>query len=134
MRAMTEQQRIGKKGERIAARYLRRQGFRVIARNRNVGRNELDIIAKNKQYILFVEVKTRSFASPQYTEGRPSDAVGRAKRLRTAQAALDYLREHPTKRCPRLDVIEVYLDRSKHYKPFKINHIPAAFSATGAIL
>ena len=134
MKPLTEQQIIGKKGERIAVRYLRREGFRIVAKNRHFGRNELDIIAKNKHYIVFVEVKTRSFVSPEHAEGRPSDAVGRAKRRRTVEAAREYLRSHPTKRCPRLDVIEIYLDRSKGNKPYKINHIPAAFSATGEIL
>jgi Holliday junction resolvase-like predicted endonuclease len=56
-----------------------------------------------------------------------------AKRRRTVEAAKAYLREHPTKLCPRLDVIEVYLDRSIRMKPFKINHIPDAFSASGAV-
>ena len=48
---------IGRIGERIAARYLRRHGFRILEKNRHQGRNELDIVAANKELILFVEVK-----------------------------------------------------------------------------
>ena len=130
----TEQQKIGKKGERIAIRYLRRHGCRVLAKNRHEGRNELDIVIKDGHYIAFVEVKTRSFDDAGTPDVRPASAVDQAKRQRTVRAARDYLASHPTKLCPRLDVIEVYLDRSKRMKPFKINHIPAAFSPSGKLL
>ena len=125
--------RVGKKGERAAARYLRRHGCRILSRNCHQGKNELDLVVKDGNYIAFVEVKTRAFDSPDEATVRPSQAVDRAKRLRTRDAALAYLREHPTTLCPRLDVVEVYLDRSRHLKPFKILHIPAAFDPRGGI-
>ena len=124
---------IGNIGERIAARYLRKNGYRILARNHFCGKNELDIVAKNGTYLAFVEVKTLTFDSPEAADRRPALAVDMAKRRRTAEAARAYLREHPSKLCPRLDVIEVYLDRSNRMKPFKINHIPNAFSASGAV-
>lgn len=123
--------KVGKKGERIAARYLRRHGCRILARNRHEGRNELDLVVRDGRFIAFVEVKTRAFDSPKEADVRPSQAVDLQKRLRTRDAALSYLRKHPTSLCPRLDVVEVYLDRSHRYKPFKILHIPAAFSPDG---
>lgn len=125
--------RIGKKGERAAARYLRRQGCRILSRNSRHGKNELDLVIKDGAYIAFVEVKTRAFDCPEQATVRPSQAVDRAKRLRTRDAAYAYLREHPTALCPRLDVVEVYLDRSRRLKPFKILHIPAAFDPRGGI-
>ena len=125
---------IGALGERLAARYLRRQGYRIVARNVHCGRNELDLVVKNKEYIAFVEVKTRSFFSLQQAmEHRPSVAVDAGKRARTVQAAREYLRKHPAKLCPRLDVVEVYLNREKRLKPFKIHHIEGAFGASGRI-
>ena len=124
---------IGNIGERAAARYLRRNGYRILARNHYCGKNELDIVARDGVYIAFVEVKTLTFKSPEDADRRPSLAVDMAKRRRTVEAAKAYLREHPTKLCRRLDVIEVYLDRSIRMKPFKINHIPDAFSASGAV-
>ena len=124
---------IGNIGERAAARYLRRNGYRILARNHYCGKNELDIVARDGVYIAFVEVKTLTFKSPEDADRRPSLAVDMAKRRRTVEAAKAYLREHPTKFCPRLDVIEVYLDRSIRMKPFKINHNPDAFSASGAV-
>ena len=125
--------KIGKKGERAAARYLRRHGCRILARNCHQGKNELDLVVKDGAYIAFVEVKTRTFDSPEDITVRPSQAVNYAKRRRTRDAAYAYLREHPTTLCPRLDVVEVYLDRSRRLKPFKILHIPAAFDSRGGI-
>ena len=132
MRTKTTKE-IGKKGERIAARFLRRAGYRIIAKNRHFGKNELDLIAKNKQYIVFVEVKTRTANSLEEFFSRPSDAVDREKRQRTVRASIAYLKENYTKLCPRFDVVEVYLDRSRRNRTLKINHIIDAFSATGAI-
>ena len=132
MRAKTTTE-IGRKGERIAARFLRRAGYRIVGRNCHFGKNELDLIAKNKQYIVFVEVKTRTANSLDDFYTRPSDAVDREKRKRTVRAALSYLKESPISLCPRFDVIEVYLDRAARNRILKINHITDAFSATGAV-
>ena len=123
---------VGNRGERIAARYLKKQGYRILAKNCRFGKNELDLVAKTKDCIAFVEVKTLTFEDPSDVDRRPARAVDMAKRRHTVTAAKDYLRMHPTRLCPRLDVIEVYLDR-KNLKPFKIHHIPAAFSADGSI-
>ena len=126
---------IGKRGEAIAARYLRRHGYRILGRNLYFGKNELDLGAQNKEYIIFVEVKTRSFLTrEEAADNPPALAVNAGKRRRTIDAAKQYLHEHPTKRIPRLDVIEVYLDRTKRQKPFDIHHIEGAFDAHGRIL
>ena len=51
---------IGRLGEKLAARYLRKNGYRILETNKHQSHNELDIIAANKEWILFIEVKTRS--------------------------------------------------------------------------
>ena len=122
---------IGKKGERLAARFLRRAGYRVVARNRHFGKNELDLVVKDKAYLVFVEVKTRTADSPSAFTARPAEAVDREKRARTADAARAYLKENPSPLCPRFDVIEVYLDRAKRLRLLKLNHIIDAFSVGG---
>lgn len=127
-------QEIGKRGERVAARYLKKKGYRVVGRNLHFGKNELDLVIKNKEFLAFVEVKTRSYERVEDAEqSRPALAVDKDKRVRTVQAAKAYLRAHPTPLCPRLDVVEVYLNRQKRNKPFKINHIEAAFAANGKL-
>ena len=128
-----DKRKIGKKGERLAAGFLKRAGYRILCRNGHFSHNELDLVAADKQYVVFVEVKTRSYDSPEAALQRPALAVDAQKRSRTVAAAFAYLKEHPTKKVPRFDVIEVYLDRSRRLKPFKFNHIIDAFQANGRI-
>ena len=125
---------IGAYGEKLAARYLKKKGYRLVGKNLHFGKNELDLVVKNKEFIAFVEVKTRSYERVEDAEQyRPALAVDQKKRLRTAEAAKAYLRAHRVPLCPRLDVVEVCLDRNHRNKPFKIHHIEAAFTASGKI-
>ena len=124
---------VGQRGESLAARYLRRNGYRIIKRNARFGHYELDLIACDKSHITFVEVKTRAFDSvEQASLQRPSLAVDAGKRRRTLDAAYAYLRENPSPLCPRIDVIEVYLLRdAKRKRPLRIHHIKGAVDARG---
>ena len=125
---------IGALGEKLAARYLRRNGFRILEKNLHVSHNEIDIIAINKEFIIFAEVKTRSVDAEmcQMSFGTPAAAVTRSKQTRLISAAKGYLSGISNKRIasrqPRMDVIEIYLDRSNG-KLLKINHITDAFGA-----
>ena len=104
----------------------------MIGKNLHFGKNELDIVAINSQYLVFAEVKTRTLEGGSCdAQIRPSLAVDSTKRQRTVDAARAYLAKKHTDRCPRFDVIEVYLDRSKRYRALKINHIEDAFTASG---
>ena len=129
MRGTTTQ--IGRYGEDLAAAHLIEHGFTVIRRNYRVSRNEIDIIAENEEYILFVEVKTRSALSIDIPSryGRPSRAVTYEKRERTLYAARAYLHTHPTDKRPRMDVIELYLRQNPSAAPelLKLNWIPNAY-------
>lgn len=122
---------IGRFGESVACFYLQSKGFKIIEQNFYASHNEIDIIAENKQYIIFVEVKSRSCTNDldlQY--GSPAMAVTHSKQRRTIAAAQAYVNLHPTKKKLRLDVIEVYLKKSKDSSPsevLKINHIEDAF-------
>ena len=131
MRASDTTKQIGDFGERMAVRYLRLHGYTVKERNWRSGHMEIDIIAANLSTVAFVEVKTRTynketleFASP------PGAAVNSEKQRLTRTAAQKYLWLNPTKKQPRMDVIEVWLLRDgKAEKPkvAKINHIKAAY-------
>ena len=121
---------IGDIGENAAAKYLKRHFFRIVERNYRFHRDEIDIIAKNRKFLVFVEVKTRSRHDINDNDfGTPSSAVDAGKMSRTKQAAVGYLSEHPeNKRAIRFDVIEVYLDKnSEKPKIIDINHIENAF-------
>ena len=122
---------IGNFGERLAVRYLRLHGYTVKERNWRSGHMEIDIIAANFKTLAFVEVKTRTYTKETIHEAPPpSSAVKSEKQRLTRRAAKDYLWQHPTKKKPRMDVIEVWLIRDEttdKAKVAKINHIKAAY-------
>ena len=71
---------IGRFGEKLAAKHLKRNHYKIIAKNSHQSHNELDIVAVNKDYIVFVEVKTRSVGEDLYSEyGTPAMAVTLSK-------------------------------------------------------
>ena len=134
--ADTEKQILGRFGEDIAADHLEKNGYKIVARNLHLSKNELDIIAEDDEYIVFVEVKTRSCLYPESGDfGIPSRAVDSKKRGNTVKAARDYLYSYYGGKQPRIDVIEVYiLESQSEFKTptvLKVNHIRNAFDARG---
>ena len=134
--AETERQELGRLGEDIAADYLEKNGYRIVRRNQRLGKNELDIIAEDDNYTVFVEVKTRSCLYPEWGGfGVPSRAVDEGKRKNTLKASRDYMAQNYINKQPRIDVIEVYVyEKSGEFKTptvLKVNHIRNAFDARG---
>ena len=129
----TPKDAVGMAGEQIAVQFLHDNGYTVIERNWRHGRQEIDIVAKDASFLVFIEVKTRSCMSPDnMTFGRPAHAVTQKKQHNVTLAAKAYLRQHPTALQPRLDVIEIYLRASDYGTlptALKINHIRNAFFA-----
>lgn len=108
----TDRQRLGRLGEDAVVRRYADMGFAVEARNLHLSHNEIDLILKSDTHLVFIEVKTRhAVPGARSRFGRPADAVNKAKRTRTVEAAKAYLREHPTPLQPRIDVAEVYVSR-----------------------
>ena len=122
---------IGGFGERLAVRYLRLHGYTVKERNWRTGHMELDIIAASIRTLAFVEVKTRTYTPETIGEAPPpGHAVNSEKQRLTRRAAQRYLFEHPTKKQPRMDVIEVWLIKENDRpapRVAKIHHIKAAY-------
>ena len=120
---------IGRIGEKAATRFLKKNGYKILEKNLHVSHNEIDIIARDKQNLVFVEVKTRTESvENELRFGTPAQAVNYAKQKRTIQAARAYISAHPTPIMIRFDVIEVLLDATDK-KISKINHMINAFSA-----
>src|SRR5262245_31627517 len=97
---------LGQRGERAAARYLKRLGYRIVARGERpgAGRGELDLVAVDDRTVVFVEVKTRL----SHEAGHPAEAVDREKQRRLSIAALAFLRRHGLLDYPaRFDVVAV---------------------------
>ena len=100
----------GELGERAARKQLRRQGLKFLAANFRSDRGEIDLIFRDNDCLVFVEVKTRS--SEEWA--RPASAVDRERRERLSRAALDYLRllRNPKVKI-RFDIVEVLLNEGK---------------------
>ncbi len=113
---------LGAYGERVAADWLRSQGCKVLARNfQGPRRGEVDLIARDGQLLLFVEVKTRREGTPI----RPLDAVDKTKQALIERGANAWLRRLGTRNLPwRFDVIEVYVEEGR--KP-RVNLVRDAF-------
>ena len=118
-------QRLGNDGENIAAAYLQKNNYNILARNFRFGRNaEIDIIAEIENTIIFVEVKTRS--SNKF--GMPAEAVTLQKQQKIFMAATKFIQENELfDRACRFDVIEVFANNKEKYLGWKVNHIKSAF-------
>lgn len=111
-------------GEDCAAAYLRRHGYRILARNYSCRFGEIDIIAADRHYVVFVEVKLR--ASDRFV--RAGAYVTPAKQARIRTAASLWLAEHETELQPRFDVIEIYAPEGEGTIKPEIRHLEDAFS------
>ena len=116
---MAEHNDLGKKGEEYAVRYLQQRGYKIIERNWIYEKYEIDIIAQNDEYIVFVEVKTRS--SDRW--GNPEEAISKGKIKRIVEAADFYLNENDIDRPARFDVIATIWNGTM----FEIEHFDDAF-------
>ncbi len=124
-RGRTPHLSTGRWGERVAERELRRKGLKILGRRVRVGRrDELDLIARDGEVLVFVEVKARA----DENLGRPAHAVDKAKRRLLSRAALRYLRSlRDPPRFIRFDVVEVIGSPRDGSRPV-VRHIANAFS------
>ena len=127
---LTKKRRIGNIGEDIAAKELKKTGYKILERNYVAVDSEIDIIAENKDTIAFVEVKTRSVGYNNPREPRPASAVTKEKQRKIITAAKYYIGGRDNEKHLSLDVIEVYLneDGTKN----KVLHIKNAFNRNTA--
>ena len=117
---------LGRRGEAAAERYLKRLGYKVLARGSRSPIGELDLIAVQGRTIVFIEVKTRH----SHRAGHPLEAVDRAKQARLTRLALSYLKRHGLlDHSARFDVVAVTWP-TKSRRPV-VEHFPNAFDAVG---
>lgn len=113
---MYERHILGKKGEDVAVEYLKNQGYNILDRNFLCRQGEIDVIALDKNYVVFVEIKART--STEY--GLPSESVTKRKLEHLIKAAKYYLHVRKLEDANvRIDAIEVYVANNKYY----INHL-----------
>ena len=113
----------GKKGEDLACRYLKEQGYRILDRNVRYKMGEIDIVAQIDDTICFVEVKART----RTDYGMPRDAVNARKQQKLVRCAQLYLKLHPgyaQRFSPRMDIVEILYREDGVFA----RHTPNAFS------
>jgi putative endonuclease len=120
---MAESHNLGKKGEDLAADHLIKAGYKILFRNWKWGKHEIDLIAENKDFIVFAEVKTRTDDFQMH----PLTAMTREKQKSIIYAADGYLQKFNTSNKEgRFDVITII----KSGESFQIDHIEGAFYPT----
>lgn len=114
---------LGAWGEALAAEYLRKKRYTVLAANFRTRFGEIDLIAANRRYLVFAEVKLRK--SADFAAAR--EYVDFRKQNRIRSTAMLYLASHPTDLQPRFDVIEIYAPEGMETRRPEINHLEDAF-------
>ena len=112
---------LGPWGEAAAAAYLRKKGFRIEAMNYRTRLGEIDIIAADRRYLIFCEVKLRK--SADFAAAREFVDTRKQQRLRTAAEL--YLAQNGIEAPARFDVAEVYTDETG--KPRRVEYLEDAF-------
>jgi putative endonuclease len=113
----------GSWGEMLAAQYLRKKRYKIEAAGYRSRFGEIDIIARNKQFLVFVEVKLRKSGS--FAQAMEFVDLKKQQRLRSTAAV--YLSQNPTTLQPRFDVIEVYAPEGHATVSPEIFHLEGAF-------
>lgn len=114
---------LGKWGEQLVAEYLRKKGWRIVEVNHRCRHGEVDVIACNRKYLAFVEVKLRK--SDRF--GQPREFVTAEKQRKLRATAELYLMNNPTSLQPRFDVAEVYAPRGMNTPEPVITYLENAF-------
>ena len=120
---MAQNNLSGAWGEALAAEYLRKKKYNLVAAGYRSRFGEIDLIVENRQYLVFVEVKLRKSekfaAAREYVDWRKQD------KLRVTASI--YLSQHPTKLQPRFDVVEIYCPQGRATAQPQITHLEGAF-------
>ena len=116
---MSEANELGKHGEEIATTYLLRQGYIILDKNWRAGRNEIDLVARDKDYLVIIEVKSRS----KDVFGEPEEAVTREKQMALIRAANAYIYRNNINMETRFDIISIIHNKNET----RINHLKDAF-------
>lgn len=110
-------------GEAVAAEFLRKKHYTLIASGYRCRFGEIDLIMCDRKHLIFVEVKLRKSAN----FANASDFVDARKQSRIRNTASMYLAQNPTKLQPRFDVVEIYAPEGVNTLMPKIHHLEGAF-------
>ncbi len=118
---MNKAQTLGRSGEDAAIAFLKKKKFCILERRFRFHRGEIDIIAKDRGTLVFIEVKTRQ----RWGHGLPEESVTPAKQRKIRRLAEAYLTVNNLPEIPcRFDVLSLFYDENEEYR---IRHLPDAF-------
>ena len=119
---MPNKHAVGMAGQQTAEQFLLEKGLHILARNYRLRTGEIDLVARDGTYIVFIEVKYRTSLS----HGYPREAVGYAKQSQIIRTAMQYITRYQLADADfRFDVVEVLAQGGQ----MRVNHIIDAFSA-----
>lgn len=121
---MTARAELGRRGENYTARWLEKNGYRIVERNWHSRWGEIDLIAENGEVLAFVEVKTRTAGEP----GTPEEAVTAAKQNRLLKTAECYLSFCPIHLQPRFDVASLVVSAEDEPQLVQFRYYKSAFT------
>lgn len=110
-------------GEALAAEFLRKHRYKIVATGYHCRFGEIDLIVQNKQFLVFVEVKLRKSAS----FAKAYEYVDKRKQGKIRTTASLYLAEHPTELQPRFDIVEIYAPEGLETHKPQISHWEGVF-------
>lgn len=110
---------LGKEGEEVALAFLKTKGYTLVEKNYRTPFGEIDIIAKDKECIVFIEVKTRA----DFAFGYPFEAVDYRKREKIKKVALSFMKRMKKEPQARFDVLSI----SRESEKYNVHHIKDAF-------
>lgn len=119
---MAEHNELGEAGEKVALDFLKKKGYKILETNWRFGKDEIDIIVTDKEYLVIVEVKTRT---TNYF-GEPESFVNKAKQRFLIRAAQAYIIRHDIDLETRFDIISIIISMNQH----EIKHLEDAFYPT----
>ena len=119
---MAEHNELGDSGEKLALSFLKEKSYEILATNWRFGADEIDIIARHNNFLVIVEVKTRS--SNYY--GEPEVFVTKQKQKFLIRATQNYINQHDINEECRFDIIAIVSKNGKN----TIHHIEDAFYPT----
>ena len=133
LKIKTEKRILGNIGEDAAAKFLKKQGYKILERNYVAVGYEIDIIAQKKDVLSFIEVKSRTLRDEEFIS-RPAASVTPEKQRKIICAAKFYANGHSNKKKINLDVIEVYFKINNGSKVISdIQHLICAYNLNTAL-
>jgi len=121
-----KRQQLGKDSEQLAVEYLQKEGYEILQRNYRIRSGEIDVVAKEKNTLVFIEVKSRS--TTRY--GHAIQSLTRQQQKRLSKTALTYMHQHKLKdQSARFDVVAI---QKNQYMGIEIRLIKNAFEFTNS--